>query len=157
MKPISHITLESISLNASISPQHNTCYNTNYSFYRGGIGRGTGSSNTNTFRRNSSTDNRSNLFYEYCKWTGHTNDRCYKIHGYPTNARTQKEEVRDLQQMCTLLRMMDINVRKILSSEGKFHWFYPKASMNNYSTYLWPCKFEMELIAQALCQVELQT
>ena len=33
----------------------------------------------------------------------------------------QKEEVRDLQQMCTLLRMMDINVRKILSSEGKFH------------------------------------
>uniref|UniRef100_M1D8Y3 Retroelement pol polyprotein n=1 Tax=Solanum tuberosum TaxID=4113 RepID=M1D8Y3_SOLTU len=93
MKPLSHMALESTSLNASVSPQYNAGpkgFNTNYSSYRGGTGRGAGSSNTNTFRGNSSTGNRSNLFCEYCKRTGHTKDRCYKLHGYPANTRTPR-------------------------------------------------------------------
>ncbi|XP_015073219.1 uncharacterized protein LOC107017563 [Solanum pennellii] len=27
---------------------------------------------------------------EYCKRTGHTKDKCYKLHGYPTNTRTPR-------------------------------------------------------------------
>ncbi|XP_049370618.1 uncharacterized protein LOC125835533 [Solanum verrucosum] len=38
----------------------------------------------------SSTGNRSNLFCEYCKRTGRTKYRCYKLHGYPTNTRTPR-------------------------------------------------------------------
>ncbi|KAH0731341.1 hypothetical protein KY285_002262 [Solanum tuberosum] len=94
MKPLNHMALESTSLNASVSPQYNagpkccnTNYNANYNSYRGGACRGANS--YNTFRGNSSTGNRSNLFCEYCKRTGHTKDRCYKLHGYPTKTRTQ--------------------------------------------------------------------
>ncbi|KAH0720544.1 hypothetical protein KY284_005574 [Solanum tuberosum] len=93
MKPLSHMTLESTSLNASVSPQHNACpkgFNTNYNSYRGVVGRGACSSNTNTFRENSSTGNMSNLFCEYYKRTGHTKDRCYKLHDYPANTRTPR-------------------------------------------------------------------
>ncbi|KAH0752206.1 hypothetical protein KY285_005354 [Solanum tuberosum] len=93
MKPLSHMALESTSLNASVSPQHNACpkgFNTNYNSYRGVAGRGACSSNTNTFRENSSTGNMSNLFCEYCKRTGHTKDRCYKLHVYPANTRTPR-------------------------------------------------------------------
>ncbi|XP_015161200.1 uncharacterized protein [Solanum tuberosum] len=92
MKPLSHMALEFTSLNASVSPQYNagpkgfnTNYNANYNSSRGGAGRGASSSNT--FRGNSSSGNRSTLFCEYCKRTGHTKDRCYKLHGYPANTR----------------------------------------------------------------------
>ncbi|XP_049348626.1 uncharacterized protein LOC125831021 [Solanum verrucosum] len=94
MKPPSHMALESTSLNASVSPQYNAGskgFNTNYN--RGGTGRGASSSNnssSNTFRGNSSTGNRSNLFCEYCKRIGHTKDRCYKLHGYPTNTKAPR-------------------------------------------------------------------
>ncbi|XP_015073210.1 uncharacterized protein LOC107017547 [Solanum pennellii] len=30
------------------------------------------------------------MFCEYCKRTGHVKDRCYKLHGYPTNTRNPR-------------------------------------------------------------------
>ncbi|KAH0754603.1 hypothetical protein KY290_024873 [Solanum tuberosum] len=66
-------------------------FRTNYSSSRGGA---TNSGNTNTkavFRGNSST-RRSSLFCYYCRKPGHTKDRCYKLQGYPSNPRLQKEK-----------------------------------------------------------------
>nr|XP_025888367.1 putative uncharacterized protein DDB_G0286751 [Solanum lycopersicum] len=102
MKPSNHMALESTSLNASMLSQSNS---TNSSSYKGGIGRGNGSynntgsfnnnnagnfNNTNAYRGNSNAGNRSNMFCEYCKRTGHVKDRCYKLHGYPTNTRNPR-------------------------------------------------------------------
>ena len=102
MKPLNHMALESTSLNASMLSQNNS---TNSSSYRGSIGRGNGSynntgiinnsnagnfNNTNAYRGNSNAGNRSNIFCEYCKRTGHVKDRCYKLHGYPTNTRNPR-------------------------------------------------------------------
>ncbi|KAH0774314.1 hypothetical protein KY290_011451 [Solanum tuberosum] len=61
---------------------------TNFNSNKGNTG-GYGNSNTNVFRRNSSTG-RSSLFCDFCKKTGHTKDRCYKLHGYPTNSKFSK-------------------------------------------------------------------
>ncbi|XP_015084814.1 uncharacterized protein LOC107028303 [Solanum pennellii] len=30
------------------------------------------------------------MFCEYCKRSGHVKDRCYKLHGYPTNIRNPR-------------------------------------------------------------------
>nr|XP_010315068.1 uncharacterized protein LOC104645378 [Solanum lycopersicum] len=30
------------------------------------------------------------MFCEYCKRTGHVKDRCYKLHGYPSNTRNPR-------------------------------------------------------------------
>ncbi|XP_069151275.1 uncharacterized protein [Solanum lycopersicum] len=102
MKPSNHMALESSSLNASMLSQSNS---TNSSSYKGGIGRGNGSynntgsfnnnnagnfNNTNAYRGNSNAGNRSNMFCEYCKRTGHVKDRCYKLHGYPTNTKNSR-------------------------------------------------------------------
>ncbi|XP_069151090.1 uncharacterized protein [Solanum lycopersicum] len=102
MKPLNHMALESTSLNASMLYQNNA---TNSSSYRGSTSRGNGSynntgsfnnnntgnfNNTNTYRGNSNAGNRSNMFCEYCKRTRHVKDRCYKLHGYPTNTRNPR-------------------------------------------------------------------
>ncbi|XP_049381190.1 uncharacterized protein LOC125845691 [Solanum stenotomum] len=66
-------------------------FRTNYASSRGGTNSPNPNTNTNTvFRGNSSTGNRSNLFCDFCKRTGHTKDRCYKLHGYPSNSRPPK-------------------------------------------------------------------
>ncbi|XP_060211340.1 uncharacterized protein LOC132638503 [Lycium barbarum] len=45
-----------------------------------------GNNNRITYPQSSSyPQNRSHLFYDYCKRHGHTRDKCYKIHGYPQN------------------------------------------------------------------------
>ncbi|XP_049365682.1 uncharacterized protein LOC125830537 [Solanum verrucosum] len=94
VRPHNHTTLESTSLNASISPNVATrsrVFRTNYASSRGGTNSPNPNTNTNTvFRGNSSTGNRSNLFCDFCKRTGHTKDRCYKLHGYPSNSRPPK-------------------------------------------------------------------
>ena len=93
MKPVNHMVLESTSLNASVSSQNNA---TNTSSYRGSTSRGNGNynntayNNNNTVRGSSSTGNRSNMFCEYCKRPGHVKDRCYKLHGYPTNTKNPR-------------------------------------------------------------------
>ncbi|XP_025885618.1 uncharacterized protein [Solanum lycopersicum] len=94
MKSPNHMALESTSLNASMLPQSNA---TNSGSYRGSTGRGNGNynntgnfNNTNTYRGNSNIGNRSNMFCEYCKRTGHVKDRCYKLHGYPSNTRNPR-------------------------------------------------------------------
>ncbi|XP_010322291.1 uncharacterized protein [Solanum lycopersicum] len=84
MKPLNHMALESTSLNASMLSQNNA---TNSS--RGSTSRGNGSynntgnftnnntgnfNNTNTYKGNSNAGNRSNMFCEYCKRTGHVKD-----------------------------------------------------------------------------------
>lgn len=38
-------------------------------------------SNTNT---NEASSSRSRLFCEYCKRSGHIKDKCYRLHGYPS-------------------------------------------------------------------------
>ena len=127
MKPINHMVLESTSLNASVSSQNNATNNaTNSSSYRGNTNRGNGNynstayNNNNAFRGSSNTGNRSNMFCEYCKRSGHVKDRCYKLHGYPTNTKKiQEEEEEDLQQMYIPLRVIVTSVKRVLSRENK--------------------------------------
>ncbi|XP_059306488.1 uncharacterized protein LOC132057923 [Lycium ferocissimum] len=45
---------------------------------------GTRNFRTNYTRGNYNGNNRSKLFCEHCRKPGHTKDRCYKIHGYPS-------------------------------------------------------------------------
>ena len=102
MKPLNHMALEYTSLNVSMLSQNNA---TNSSSYRGSTSRGNGSynntgsfnnnstgnfNNTNTYRGNSNIGNRSNMFCEYCKRTEHVKDRCFKLHGYPSNTRNPR-------------------------------------------------------------------
>ncbi|XP_049371533.1 uncharacterized protein LOC125836406 [Solanum verrucosum] len=83
VKPHNHTTLDSTSLNA-YGQTPNRGFRTNYSSSRGG-GTSSGNTSNNTgFRGNSSTS-RASLFCDYCKKSGHTKDRCYKLHGYPSN------------------------------------------------------------------------
>ncbi|KAH0779072.1 hypothetical protein KY290_005499 [Solanum tuberosum] len=117
MKPLSHMALESTSLNASVSPQHNACpkgFNTNYNSYRGGASKGAGkgaySSNTNTFRENSSTGNRSNLFVNTANELGIPKTGATSSMFIQPTQEPQEEEVQDLQQMCILLRMIEVSV-----------------------------------------------
>ncbi|KAH0670546.1 hypothetical protein KY290_025960 [Solanum tuberosum] len=63
-------------------------FKTNYN--RGSSGSSNNVNNTNTFKGSSSTGNRSNLLCEYCKRTGHTKDRCYKLHCYPSNTKSPR-------------------------------------------------------------------
>ncbi|KAH0692228.1 hypothetical protein KY285_019325 [Solanum tuberosum] len=78
VKPNNHTVLDSTSLNAYSQSSNSAAlkdFKTNYSSTRGG--------------GNSSTA-RSSLFCEYCKRSGHTKDKCYKLHGYPPNSRFPK-------------------------------------------------------------------
>lgn len=85
VKPPNQVALESTSLNASTSHPHTSRdFKTNYSSYRGGQ-----NNSGNYFRGNSSTG-KSHLFCDYCKRSGHTKDRCYKLHGYPSNSKFPK-------------------------------------------------------------------
>jgi len=92
VRPHNHTVLESTSLNASVSSNvaaGSKGFRTSYTSSKGGAS--SSNPNTNTvFRGNSSTSNRSNLFCDFCKRTGHTKDRCYKLHGYPSNSRLSK-------------------------------------------------------------------
>ncbi|KAH0662237.1 hypothetical protein KY284_027168 [Solanum tuberosum] len=92
VRPHNHTVLESTSLNASVSSnvvEGSKGFRTSYTSSKGGAS--SSNPNTNTvFRGNSSTSNRSNLFCDFCKRTGHTKDRCYKLHGYPSNSRPSK-------------------------------------------------------------------
>jgi len=92
VRPHNHTVLESTSLNASVSSNvaaGSKGFRTSYTSSKGGAS--SSNPNTNTvFRGNSSTSNRSNLFCDFCKRTGHTKDRCYKLHGYPSNSRPSK-------------------------------------------------------------------
>ncbi|XP_049344310.1 uncharacterized protein LOC125808697 [Solanum verrucosum] len=67
VRPHNHTILESTSLNASVSSN---------------VAAGS--------KGNSRTSNKSNLFCDFCKRTGHIKDRCYKLHGYPSNSRPFK-------------------------------------------------------------------
>ncbi|XP_049378001.1 uncharacterized protein LOC125842716 [Solanum stenotomum] len=97
MKPHNHTVLDSTSLNAYVQSNNGTGLKnprTNYSSTRGG-GNGpnnhnNNNNNNNTMFRGSSSTNRSSLFSDYYKRSGHTKDRCYKLHGYPSNSRFPK-------------------------------------------------------------------
>ncbi|KAH0715981.1 hypothetical protein KY285_008848 [Solanum tuberosum] len=91
VKPHNYTALDSTSLNVFASSNNvagSKGPKTNFNSNRGNTG-GYGNSNTNVFRGNSSTG-RSSLFCDFCKKTGHTKDRCYKLHGYPTNSKFSK-------------------------------------------------------------------
>ncbi|KAL3360787.1 hypothetical protein AABB24_013971 [Solanum stoloniferum] len=89
MKSHNHTVLDSTSLNAYVQSNNGTGLKnprTNYSSTRGGgNGPSNHNNNNNTMFRGSSSTNRSSLFSDYCKRSGHTKDRCYKLHGYPSN------------------------------------------------------------------------
>uniref|UniRef100_M1E0W7 Retroelement pol polyprotein n=2 Tax=Solanum tuberosum TaxID=4113 RepID=M1E0W7_SOLTU len=92
VKPNNHTVLDSTSLNAYGQSSNSTArkdFKTNYSSTRGG-GNNYGNFNNNNVFRGSSSTTRSSLFCEYCKRSGHTKDRCYKLHGYPPNSRFPK-------------------------------------------------------------------
>ncbi|KAM3303166.1 hypothetical protein P3S67_014196 [Capsicum chacoense] len=36
---------------------------------------------------------KTNLYYDYCNWKGHTKDTCYKLHGYPSDSKGQKKNL----------------------------------------------------------------
>ncbi|XP_060203468.1 uncharacterized protein LOC132631778 [Lycium barbarum] len=98
VRPNNHTILESTSLSAFGS--HNTGFRTNHNSYKGassitgntyrgppppGNSRNTYSQNNNFY-----SQNWSNLFCDHCKRPEHTRDRCYKIHGYPSNFKFTK-------------------------------------------------------------------
>lgn len=90
VRPHNHTALDSTSLNAFAS---NTGSKggprTNYSSSKGNTGMSGNLTNTSVFRGNSSTS-RSSLFCDFCRRTGHTRERCYKLHGYPSNSKVSK-------------------------------------------------------------------
>ncbi|KAH0650738.1 hypothetical protein KY284_030650 [Solanum tuberosum] len=92
VKPNNHTVLDSTSLNAHGQSSNSAAlkdFKTNYSSTRGG-GNNSGNFNNNNVFRDSSSTTRSSIFCEYCKRSGHTKDRCYKLHGYPPNSRFPK-------------------------------------------------------------------
>ena len=167
MKPLNHMALESTSLNASMLYQNNA---TNSSSYRGSTSRGNGSynntgnftnnntgnfNNTNTYKGNSNAGNRSNMFCEYCKRTEHVKDRCFKLHGYPSNTRnprgrgkgsaanvhTSEGDGNKCEENFEQGKQVPVNL-----SKGQYEQLI----------YLETCMLEMNLITQTMCQVELQ-
>ncbi|KAH0671522.1 hypothetical protein KY289_026015 [Solanum tuberosum] len=83
VKPYNHTALDSTSLNA-YGQNPSRGFKTNYSPSRGG-GTSSGNTSNNTGFRGNSTTSRASLFCDYCKKSGHTKDRCYKLHRYPSN------------------------------------------------------------------------
>ncbi|KAH0773335.1 hypothetical protein KY290_010472 [Solanum tuberosum] len=120
VRPHDQVALEFTSLSASASPHTSRDFKTNYSSYRGGPDNSE-NSNNNYFRGSSSTgnsyaQNKSYLFCDYCKRSGHTKDRCYKLHVYTPTPDFSKERVQPRQQMLTHLKKEIVRVvRKILS------------------------------------------
>ncbi|XP_049350380.1 uncharacterized protein LOC125815000 [Solanum verrucosum] len=98
VKPHNHTALDSTSLNAYGQTNNSAGYRgfrTNYSLSGGG---GTSSGNIG-FRGNSSTS-KSSLFCDYCKKSGHTKDRCYKLHGYPSNPNPRFKKGKAAANVC---------------------------------------------------------
>ncbi|XP_019237254.1 PREDICTED: uncharacterized protein LOC109217452 [Nicotiana attenuata] len=94
MKPNNQLMIDSSAL--SVNRAANNNFRTSYSQQGNGSG---GSSYTNynqssgtegnSFRGNYPT-NRPRPVCDYCKKPGHTNDRCYKLHGYPQDSKFNK-------------------------------------------------------------------
>ncbi|KAH0730963.1 hypothetical protein KY289_002151 [Solanum tuberosum] len=128
VKPHNNIALESTPLSASTT--HNNTgpkgFKTNYNSYKGSASNSNTSNTSNMFRGSSSTGNRSNLFCEFCKRSGHTKDRCYKLHGYPSgqrfpkgrgsgsaaNVHTSEEEKNHCEDTSDMNRQMPVNLSK---------------------------------------------
>ncbi|KAH0680168.1 hypothetical protein KY285_021196 [Solanum tuberosum] len=102
VRPHNHTTLDSTSLNAlanSTRPKGGP--RTNCSSSKGNTRVSGNLNNVNVFRGNSSTS-RSSLFCDFCRRTGHTRERCYKLHGYPSNSKFSKgKSVGSAANMCT--------------------------------------------------------
>ncbi|KAL3360867.1 hypothetical protein AABB24_014020 [Solanum stoloniferum] len=128
VKPHNNTALESTSLSASAT--HNNIgpkgFKTNYNSYRGSASNSNTSNTNNMFRGSSSTGNRSNLFCDFCKRSGHTKERCYKLHGYPSgqrfpkgrgsgsaaNVHTSEEEKNHCEDTSDMNRQMPVNLSK---------------------------------------------
>ncbi|XP_049366594.1 uncharacterized protein LOC125831441 [Solanum verrucosum] len=102
VRPHNHTALDSTSLNALASSTGSKGGpRTNYNSSKGSTGVSGNLNNTNVFRGNSSTS-RSSLFCDFCRRTGHTRERCYKLHGYPSNSKFSKgKSVGSAANMCT--------------------------------------------------------
>ncbi|XP_049364569.1 uncharacterized protein LOC125829386 [Solanum verrucosum] len=60
------------------------------------------STSLNALANSNSSTSRSSLFCDFCKSTGHTRERCYKLHGYPSNSKFSKgKSVGFAANMCT--------------------------------------------------------
>lgn len=53
-------------------------------------GLGSGGSSVGVSKFRSKKNSNSHMYCDYCNWTGHTRDRCYKIHGYPSDWKGKK-------------------------------------------------------------------
>ncbi|XP_049366613.1 uncharacterized protein LOC125831472 [Solanum verrucosum] len=102
VRPHNHTALDSTSLNALASSTGSKGGpRTNYNSSKWSTGVSGNLNNTNVFRGNSSTS-RSSLFCDFCRRTGHTRERCYKLHGYPSNSKfTKGKSVGSAANMCT--------------------------------------------------------
>lgn len=49
-------------------------------------------SSSNKFQKNKSEGKRLSMFCDYCKSAGHNKERCYKLHGFPSNFRNNREK-----------------------------------------------------------------
>lgn len=75
VKPHSKFNLDSASFH--VNGATSSSFRTNYTPYRNTV---------NTSR----PPNKSNLFCDYCKKTGHIKDKCYKLHGFPPDFKFTK-------------------------------------------------------------------
>ncbi|KAL3334899.1 hypothetical protein AABB24_031230 [Solanum stoloniferum] len=76
VKPHNKFNLDSTFFHVNVTST-TTNFKTNYAPYRNNGG-------------NSRTPNRSNLFYDYCKKTGHIKEKCYNLHGFPPDFKFTK-------------------------------------------------------------------
>ena len=85
-----------VSLDQSVFAAQQRSYNTGYqtrSFNTGNNSGNTNLSSISPYKNNARFENqerRQSMYCEHCKMTGHTVQRCYKIHGYPPGHRFYK-------------------------------------------------------------------
>ncbi|XP_015168339.1 uncharacterized protein [Solanum tuberosum] len=116
VKPHSRVHLDSTSLNVSassssgsrhsIAGNNTSTFRTNYTPNRGGgkgvykpnptsnsssgYYAGSSSNSGNSFRTYPPNHNKSNLLCDYCKKSGHTEEKCYRLHGFPQDFKFTK-------------------------------------------------------------------
>ncbi|KAH0650934.1 hypothetical protein KY284_030846 [Solanum tuberosum] len=93
-KPIGRMPTDSISLNANSldNKSHGgRTFRTNYqgNSYAGGNSNYAGRSSSGGNYYSGSSSGRNAIVCDYCKRTGHTRDKCYKLHGYPQGNNNQ--------------------------------------------------------------------
>ncbi|TMW84848.1 hypothetical protein EJD97_024249, partial [Solanum chilense] len=78
VKPHGKLNFDSTSLHVNAAASSSSNFRTNYA------------SSSSKGNGGNKPSNRSNMFCEYCKKSGHTKDKCYKLHGFPSDFKFTK-------------------------------------------------------------------